>query len=538
MNSINCVTKWLRGRQYGVFLLFLAVLAQSVSADARDLISTGRFGAVSTGHERATEAALQMLERGGNAVDAAVAAGFMLAVVDPSNSGLGGDGFALLRIPGAGYEAWDASIRCPADPSSGTSDIGMPTEPALLLHMLEKYGTRSPAEVLAPAITAARSGFPVTSYLERRIDDKIQTLKDVEAVKIFAPTGRPLRTGELLCQPLLADTLMKLSESGASSFSSGPLAANLIDDMKRRGSSYTLDDILSFNVRISSPVAVSIGSYTLIGPPPPCSSVAVMAALRAVFDHERRLGQRLSLDNRLIILDRLFSRITSSLARSIQSPRRFLLDAAGPLARPFGTTDEPSFAEQAAEPSGETTHLVTWDRNGMIVSMTLTLGTHFGTGDFSPLGFFYNNELANIRHRYFNYPKDYPKDAGPLSTKSPFIILNGTSPVLAIGGAGAGRIVSNLFLILDSILHNEKSLPDAVQSPRIHVEGKKELQVEWSPLKSALSTQDTWKQSCTKPAGADYFGLISAIGAASGTLTAVGDYRRDGAAGALDIPPD
>ncbi|HNW36361.1 MAG TPA: gamma-glutamyltransferase, partial [Candidatus Ozemobacteraceae bacterium] len=331
--------------------------------------------------------------------------------------------------------------------------------------------------------------------------------------------------------------LLKLSEAGTSPFASGPLAAQLTDDLKRRGSRYTLNDIISFNVRISSPIAVSIGSFTLIGPPPPCSSVAVMAALRAVFDHERRLGQRLSLDNRLIILDRLFSRITSSLAQSIRVPRRFLSDAAGPLSRPFGTTEEMPFTEQADEPPGETTHLVTWDRNGMIVSMTLTLGTHFGTGDYSPLGFFYNNELANIRHRYFTYPKDYPQDAGPVSTKSPFIILNGSRPILAIGGAGAGRIVSNLFLIIDSVLHHEKSLPEAVQAPRFHVQGKRVLLVEWSPQKPPLSSRGPWHRPGTKPAGADYFGLVSAVGAASGTLTAVGDYRRDGAAGALDIAP-
>ena len=138
MKSICRMFLWFQRRQLAPCVLLFAVLTLSASADARDLVSTGRFGAVSTGHEWATEAALKMLERGGNAVDAAVAAGFMLAVVEPSNSGLGGEGFALLRIPGAGYESWDASIRCPADPFAGTSDIGMPTEPSMLLLLLKK----------------------------------------------------------------------------------------------------------------------------------------------------------------------------------------------------------------------------------------------------------------------------------------------------------------------------------------------------------------------------------------------------------------
>ncbi|HEY9069013.1 MAG TPA: gamma-glutamyltransferase, partial [Candidatus Ozemobacteraceae bacterium] len=133
-----------------ILLILVLFVILPHAATAREFVSAGGTDAVSTGHERATEAALVMFKRGGNAVDAAVAAAFLLAVVEPSNSGLGGDGFAILRLPGRGFEAWDASIRLPPCAATGPSSIGMPTEPAFLLELHGRHGTLPRAEVLAP----------------------------------------------------------------------------------------------------------------------------------------------------------------------------------------------------------------------------------------------------------------------------------------------------------------------------------------------------------------------------------------------------
>lgn len=518
-------------------LLFFFLAACDLLA-AREFLATGHHGAVSTGHELASRAALEMLARGGNAVDAAVAAGFMLSVVDPSNSGIGGDGFAVLKLPGGKYESWDASSRKPAAGLNGISTIGMPAEPALLLGMLRRYGSKSPAEVLAPAISASHDGFPVSAYLERRIEEKLRLFRDPQAQKTFAPEGRPLRAGEILRQPALAVTLERLASHGASDLYSGALSRLLLSDLSSRGSLYTIHDISSFEPRVSQPVSITVGSYTLIGPPPPCSSIAVMSGVRTIFEAERQSGSRLAPGDRLLLLERLLSRMTGSLADSVGSPGRFLrAPSRTPLPRPV-EDDVPS-STTANEAPGETTHLVVWDSHGMIVSMTLTLGTHFGTGEYSPLGFFYNNELANFGKSYFTYPAGYPRNAGPISTKSPLIVLRGSKPVLAIGGAGAGRIVSNLVLILDALLHGEKNLQEAVMSPRYHISDRRRLLVEWSPAPLEPSIASAFPSYAIKPAGSDFFGLVSAVGVASSGFIAVGDYRRDGSAGAIDaIPSD
>lgn len=524
----------MKRRSLALILCFF--LASCDLLSAREYLAAGHDGAVSTGHELATRAAVDILARGGNAVDAAVAAGFMLAVVDPSNSGIGGDGFAVLKLPGGKFESWDASSRRPAAGVNGTSTIGIPSEPALLLGMLGKYGTRSASEVMAPAISASRDGFPVSAYLERRIEEKIRHFRGTEVLKTFAPEGRPLRAGEIIRQPTLAVTLGRLAAHGASDLYSGALSRTLSQDLAARGSSYSTEDINSCAPRIAQPVSVSVGEFTLVGPPPPCSAIAVMSGIRSIFEAERRTGSRLSLGQRLILLERLLSRMTGSLADSVGSPGRFLRDGDNrPPSRP-AEEDSPS-PTNLSEAPGETTHLVVWDRHGMIVSMTLTLGTHFGTGDYCPLGFFYNNELANFGTSYFTYPGSYPKDAGPISTKSPLIVLHGSRPVLAIGGAGAGRIVSNLVLIVDAVLHGEKTLHEAVMSPRYHISNRRSLLVEWSPVPPEPSVASAFPSCLIRPPGSDFFGLVSAIGVASTGLVAVGDYRRDGSAGAIQTSP-
>ncbi|MBP7634041.1 gamma-glutamyltransferase [Candidatus Ozemobacteraceae bacterium] len=517
-------------------LLLFFFLASFDLLQAREFLATGQQGAVSTGHELATRAALEMLSREGNAVDAAVAAGFMLAVVDPSNSGIGGDGFALLRLPSGKFESWDASSSPPAAGLNGSSTIGIPTEPSLLLELLGKYGTKSPAEVMAPAISASRDGFPVSAYLERRIEEKLRMFRDEEALNTFAPQGRPLRAGELLRQPALAVTLERLAAQGASDLYSGALSRILAADLASRGSFYNVDDIRNVRPRVSRPISVTVGPHTLVGPPPPCSAVAVMSGIKSIFDAERLSGSRLSPGERLILLERLLERMTRSLADSVGFPGRFLRAPNEASGQRPENDNTPSFPA-AGEAPGETTHLVVWDRRGMIVSMTLTLGTHFGTGAYSPLGFFYNNELANFGTSHFTYPPGYPKDAGPISTKSPLILLRGNKPVLALGGAGAGRIVSNLVLILDAVMHGEQSIHDAVMSPRYHISGRRRLLIEWSPTPLDPTVASAFPAYTIRPAGSDFFGLVSAVGIASSGFVAVGDYRRDGSAGAIDVAP-
>jgi len=186
-----------------------------------------------------------------------------------------------------------------------------------------------------------------------------------------------------------------------------------------------------------------------------------------------------------------------------------------------------------------TTHLVVWDRRGMIVSMTLTLGSHFGTGDFCPLGFFYNNELRLFRFASAA-PADPEADEGPITTKCPILVLRDDRPILALGGAGNTRIIANVAYVLWSVLVGNLALPQAVAAPRLSLATNGNVGLEWhigveTDLAALASDGITCK---IREPGEDTFGLISAIQASGTGLLAVGDYRRDGSAGAVRRDPD
>ncbi|NLI78188.1 MAG: hypothetical protein GX442_17355 [Candidatus Riflebacteria bacterium] len=640
-----------------VLLLAFLLVAGHAPAQSRTLVASGPWGAVATGHPAATRAALWALERGGNAVDAAVTAALVMGVVDPSNSGLGGDGYALLRHPSGETEAWDASIVPPAgsDPKPSRrarrSQIGLPTAPALLVHLQRRYGVLPFPDLVKPAIRLAKQGFRVSAYLERILEGALPRLaeptepgqegpqfrrdrKDETAAPCpagepahrldggghlgsvapcpagepahrldggghlgsvapcpagepahrlgggghlgsaaprpagepavpgsarppgshdgpgetpvarpaagalalalarFAPEGRPLRAGEILRQPELAATLEALSVAGEDAFRQGPLAAALVADMRARGSAYTASDLAGYAPRRVPPQRLFLGDWELVGPPPPSSALVVMGLARELWqrglpDPAGRGAETLRLLVRGLDLKYHF------LAGCLRQPRRFLALLQAPPRQP--PTDLPGDALSGRD---ETTHLVTWDRDGRIVSMTLTLGRHFGTGQLSPLGFFYNNEMNNFTPTISKYPADYPPDAGPISAKAPILVLKYGEPVTALGGAGSNRIVTNLAVILARYLRGDADLAALIQAPRLAPGEPGGPVAEWSPPGFQPAFPTAGLASLTvRPAGGDLFGLVTGIERVGRSLVAVGDYRRDGAAGALAREP-
>ncbi|MBF0500412.1 MAG: gamma-glutamyltransferase [Candidatus Riflebacteria bacterium] len=572
------------GRLLLVILLISISFTQPLVAQERQIVASGSFGAIATGHPRATAAALSILERGGNAVDAAVAAAFVLGVVDLSNSGPGGEGFALVRLPGGKIESWNGTIRRPRSGLIGSSSIGLPTEVALLLSLHERHGNRCLTELLSPAIKLAREGFQVTGYLETVLAKGIFRFRDPEAIALFAPGGRPVRAGEKFIQPALADTLASIAADHGASFYNGELAGRISRDIKARGSAYTSDDLAAYRPGCEFPVTLDIGPWRLVGVPPPSCSVVVMGMVRQLLasswnpNTTEGLAEWLDIARRYLRLKRI------ELPKCIRNPRRFFVAASlsGPQTKigrdlesdpdpdEMGGQSSPSTVPDDLNPSNEplqenTTHLVVWDKNGMIVSMTLTLGLHFGAAEFSPLGFFYSNQMRHYTNFSSRYPRDYPIDAGPISSKAPLLVLRNGKPFLAIGGAGNNRIITNTAAVTSAVLSGNQSLAEAVNAPRAFPEAKNTTVIEWRPeLRKTLAAlkmaglltggtrnkpELTGRKVDVKPAGDDYFGLVSAVCAnnndnsASSTVTseagliAVGDYRRDGSSAAVFRDP-
>jgi gamma-glutamyltranspeptidase/glutathione hydrolase len=523
-----------------VVLCSIAGISQVYASEPqleKALYAESYYGAVSCGHPLAVSAALKILSEGGNAVDAAVGCAFMLGVVDFSNSGLGGDGHGVICFSNGQVVAIDGSTKKPlavtrASASSGlASDIGLPTIPEMLLKLLRLYGTRWPSEVMAPAILACIKGFPVTSYLEKVTAQRLLSIADPNAIELLAPNGYPLRAGHILKQPQLAKTLMAMSRDGGISFYKGAEALDTIKDMQAKGSKFDLVDLASYRSKFIKPIRVSYGDYSIYGAPPPSSSLAAIEHALNLLESKVDLFPKRARDIRIIAqLGRdAINRKYYLLADAIDAPESYSHLKLGP---------EHKFrANPNQTPSNSnTTHLSIIDRHGMAISLTLTLGTHFGTGELAPGGYFYNNGLRNYKNGA-RYGDKYPENAGPISAKSPIIVTKNQKSYFVLGGSGSDRIISNTGLVLARLLsghHPSKS----VSAFRYFLDHKNRLQLEWQP--DTLLTQQLEKELSPKyslvikPGCDDYFGMVSVVKRwENGLISTAGDQRRDGACGVL-----
>lgn len=512
------------------FMLFctLSVAASEPLSD-RHFAATGTGGAVSCGHPLAAAAAIKVLQSGGNAVDAAVAAGFMLGVVDFSNSGIGGDGFALVCTPAGRVSAFDGSTRWPGlkKQASPASFIGLPTVPEMLLKMLRLYGKKSAPEVMAPAVYTCIKGFRASAYLEKVVEKKLLNTSDPLTTSFLAPHGYPLRAGQLFYQPRLARTLMRMASDNGESFYRGSDAEQTIADMQKRGALYQLQDLARYRSQMVMPLRYDYGEFSIYGcPPPSCSLVTIKLALQLLAPGHNLFPRS---GNDLLGVARLGQRFIStkydSLSACLKTPAKF-----DEFVRKYQPSEAANLSKVA---DSNTTHLCVWDKNGMAVSITLTLGNHFGTGELAPGGFFYNNGLRNYTSQVAAYPDDYPADAGPVSSKSPVIVTRKGRPWLAIGGAGADRIIFNTALALARLL-NGHTPASCITAPRFYLDYRDRLTLEWQPESRLADEARQLVENTEIKAGCDdFFGLVSIIRNENGSLSTAADHRRDGSCAVL-----
>jgi gamma-glutamyltranspeptidase len=512
------------------FFLLLFTTISPINADnSRIFQAHGRYGAVSTGHPLASKAAVKILENGGNAVDAAVCAAFMLGVVDFTNSGPGGDGFALVHLPSGAIVAFDASSRKPLDFSRNRSDIGIPTEPELLLKLQKLFGKFSIEKVIQPAIDTCINGFYTSSYLNKVISKKLPKLTDPAAIKFLAPNGFALPAGSLLKQPVLAQTLRQLSRDHGKSFYSGETAKLIIQQINELGSSYSQKDLARYRSQISLPFKAEWKNYALYGTPPPSSSVASIKLAIDFLNEQIDLFSESALDVIRIakIGRKLIDFKYNHLSRFVQNPDDF-----------FNEADLSRQRLQTFENDAQTTHLCVWDKNNLAVSMTLTLGSHCGTGNLSKAGFFYNNEMRNFKPLVALYPDDYPADKGPVSSKSPLMIKKNGQLFTILGGAGSDRIIFNTALVAARMIKDNSSIFAAVNSPRFFLDYKNVLHFEWSANRKFSKTlPDLWPAFRQRESGDDYFGLVTCITRNEDVFHAVADFRRDADCRTAHSPP-
>jgi gamma-glutamyltranspeptidase/glutathione hydrolase len=453
------------------------------------------FGMVATGAPEATRAAVDVLERGGNAIDAAVAAAFVLSVVDSDASGIGGATNMLIHLANGHTLAVDGTSKAPlaidlekfrefkaSGRTYGYEAIAVPTTLAALEFARARFGTLPLAILLEPAIDAAEHGYPLSElqimWTEKYYDNimKSPLYLRYHAMEDGQTIGEP---GELHCQADTAATLRTIADEGVASFYLGNIARRIEEDMVRGGGFLRRPDLASVRIRELQPLHTSYRGYDVYTFPRPGGGAGVVAALNLLetFPSEILAGD--SVYRHHVMIESF--RIAAADARAASNLRGPF--GAHPLSKrssrqriklisPDRTVPEAlltSSIPPECDPPGEsTTQVSVADMWGNIVSLTQTLGRSFGAKIATPgLGFPYNSFLEG-------YNADKPQCPGYLQPNSPCttdmaptIVLKDGVLVAALGTPGSNRIPMIISEVISNIVDRGMGLRDAVAAPRV-----------------------------------------------------------------------
>jgi gamma-glutamyltranspeptidase/glutathione hydrolase len=476
-----------------------------------------KHGMVVSVHHLAADAGVEILQHGGNAVDAAVATGFALAVVHPAAGNLGGGGFLLLRTkagtatfidyrekaPLAATEAMylDAKGDVIEDASVvGYKSIATPGSVAGLTYAEKKYGKLGLAKVMAPAIKLAADGFTLTAEEAKELTDE-DLGKFADSKRIFQRDGNFYKEGETFRQPELARTLRRIA-ADPGEFYHGKMAHELVEDIHKGGGLLTLEDLAQYSVVERTPITGTFHNFTILSAPPPSSGgIVLLSALNILESYDlAKLGDRSPAAMHLIVeayrrayMDRSdylgdpdYNSIpTEALtAKPYAAAWRASIEPAGAtpsafLDRPQGFLPQPpKTAGQRKPESHDTTHYSVVDAAGNAVSVTTTLNDSFGSRVTSgTLGFLLNDEMDDFAAK-IGSPNIYGLIQGPanaiapgkrpLSSMTPTIVLEDGKLRYVLGSPGGARIITTVANIFLSVAEGGLNIQQAVDAPRFH----------------------------------------------------------------------
>ncbi|MBI5154979.1 gamma-glutamyltransferase [Candidatus Poribacteria bacterium] len=472
---------------------------------------TGTSGMAVTAHAMATSASLVILRRGGNAVDAAVAGAFVLGVVEPYSSGIGGGGFMVLR-DGISGEATVLDYRetAPAKASRGmfldeegevipnrstTGGLSVAT-PGFVAGMalaLGKHGRMKMAEVLEPAIAAAEQGFRADARFAAMSRGQADRLREVpESARLFLrPGGGPCQAGDLIVQRDLAATMRAIAVEGPEAFYTGTIARRIAAEIKTRGGVLSEEDLADYKAKVREPLVGEYRGYEILTMPPPSSGgvhLIQMLNMLSAFDLHgmgRDSAQAIHLtieterrayaDRAEFLGDPDFADVpvegltSKRYAAALRAQLR--MDRAAPSAEVRAGTP-------AAYESPDTTHLCVMDASGSAVSMTNSINYTFGSAVTVPgTGILLNNHMDDFSIKP-GVPNLYGLVGGeanaiapgkrPLSSMTPTILVKRGRARLVVGSPGGSRIITTVLQVISNVLDHGMNPAEAVAAPRYH----------------------------------------------------------------------
>jgi gamma-glutamyltranspeptidase/glutathione hydrolase len=446
-------------------------------------IVRSKNGVVTTAHPLATTAGVTMLAAGGNAMDAAVAAAFTLSVVEPSMSGIGGRAQILIYTPTRGVHGIDATTQAPPfykfkdtlAVEYGYETIAVPGVVKGLTDGLSEFGSLPLEQVMTPAISYANNGFTLLPGEAFRQESVNEVLKEFSGTWQYYLTkdSAAKKAGDWIIQSDLAKVLKAISKKGPDVFYRGWIAQAMVRDVRQNGGFLTLESLENYRAEKSHIVSGSYRGYGIKALWLPAYGAITIEALHILeqlpvnLNEEREWARAVYHAVKAAYLDKKeqktlddavrFTSTSWAKKRALETP---LMN--GPESDGSNTGSKDSIPEIEKDLNGHTSHLTVVDKNGMIVSLTQTIGPTMGSKVATPgLGFLYAQTMGG-------YLGEVEPNLRVPSHISPVIVFKDDKPLLALGAAGGSRIPSSIVNVISKIIDYEMPLSEALYAPRVH----------------------------------------------------------------------
>ncbi len=510
----------------------------------------GKNGMVASVHPLATQAGVNVLKAGGNAIDAAVAVALTLGVVDGHNSGIGGGCFMLIRRADGSVTAIDGREMAPAAAThdmfirngkgdtelsqTGALASGVPGALAAYDFAVKRYGRKSLEELILPAADIAEHGYPVDDHFVGRVKAEEKNLSRFvsSSAVFFKPDGSRYQAGDIFRQPDLAGTYRNIAAQGADWFYHGPFGAAVQAWMKENGGVMTARDLENYHISLREPIITRYRKYQIIAFPPPSSGGVHVAEILNILEnfHLKSLDEA----TRLHVIAEAMKLAFADRAYWLGDPDfanvpRGLVDKqyAASLARKIDLNHSVAVDSHGMPPDWQsnvfgkhTTHFSVADAEGNWVACTQTINTTFGSKVVIPgTGVVMNDEMDDFSTQpgvanYFGLigaeANAVASGKRPLSSMSPTIVLKGNQPILALGAAGGPTIISQVAYALVNMLDLGMTPDVAIAQPRLHHQwSPDELTVEKS---MPIDLQKALEQLGHKVTVKNFIGVTQVVG--------------------------
>jgi gamma-glutamyltranspeptidase/glutathione hydrolase len=497
-------------RKLNLIVIFSLLLAQITSLESASKKPVKAFnGMVVSSDSLATKVGIEILKKGGNAVDAAVAVGFALAVTYPQAGNIGGGGFMVIRMANGETVTIDYREKAPLKAHEdmfldengnfipeksqiGHLSVGVPGSVAGLLLALEKYGTMSRKEVLNPAIKLAEKGFIVNEGLANAFKNAFEHFKKFPStMKYFSKNGEPYKEGDRLVQKDLAKVLKLIRDKGRDGFYKGKVADLIVAEMKRGGGIITHEDLENYQPVIRKPVIGTYRGYEIISMGPPSSGGVCLIELLNILENfdlkKYGFGSSYTIHYLVEAMKRVYADRAEYLGDPdfVEIPLEKLLskEYAKAIANEIDTffaTPSSKIVRSVSPPEegSHTTHYSVVDKWGNVVSVTTTINSYFGSMvAVDGAGFFLNNEMDDFSAKpgtpnQFGLLGNKANSIQPgkrmLSSMTPTIVLKNGKPFLILGSPGGSTIITSVLQVILNVIDFGMNIQEAVDAPRIH----------------------------------------------------------------------